>query len=514
VTNVDEIALQCSQLAETGVTTSTYGLGNSFNEELMVAISRSGRGNAYYSESAESLLERFHEEFSLLSSLCARNVRLLLTPLPGISCEMLNLYEAANDGSWRLPDLVYDGEAWAALRLQVAAASLSSVGETLALLQASVAYLDLDGTECRMPECWLTLPVLKEAKFLAIPEDQDVISRVTEAEAAKLQELAGKAAKRRDWDQVNQLLAKVRKMAAHSPWLSEIVDNLEGLAASQNDVLFSKEARYSATGMSSRLRSKGESMPGFDDSNAPIHLQRKVQQGASGHYRQQLRETTYRLDLFDNYPVALIDGKRVLLDTGSPFSIGDGGRVEIAGQFFSLQGQMGITTDKLSQWMNTQIDGLLGSDVLSKFVVMLDWWRSTITFSPQGSSLPGDDLPVEQLMGTPVLKFRTTDGKTKALFDTGSKLCYMPRSAVGSLIPVNHVQDFHPMNGPFETDVYEVTIEIAGHRFTANCGLLPESLASLVAGTTGIEWIIGTDLLRQGAIGLDLRHNHVTASWA
>src|ERR1019366_7496059 len=136
---------------------------------------------------------------------------------------------AANDGSWRLPDLVYDGEAWAALRLQVAAASLPSVGETLALLQASVAYLDLDGTECRMPECWLTLPVLKEAKFLAIPEDQDVISRVIEAEAAKLQELAGKAAKRRDWDQVNQLLAKVRKMAAHSPWLGEIVDNLEGL---------------------------------------------------------------------------------------------------------------------------------------------------------------------------------------------------------------------------------------------------------------------------------------------
>src|ERR1039458_3202077 len=33
LTTVDEIALQCSQLADTGVTTSTYGLGNSFNEE-------------------------------------------------------------------------------------------------------------------------------------------------------------------------------------------------------------------------------------------------------------------------------------------------------------------------------------------------------------------------------------------------------------------------------------------------------------------------------------------------
>jgi hypothetical protein len=69
------------------------------------------------------------------------------------------------------------------------------------------------------------------------------------------------------------------------------------------------------------------------------------------------------------------------------------------------------------------------------------------------------------------------------------------------------------MTGPFETDVYEVKVEIAGHPFIANCGVLPKSLASMVGGMTGIDWIIGTDLLRQGAIGLDLRHNRVTASW-
>jgi Ca-activated chloride channel family protein len=58
MTSVDEIALQVAQLADTGVTTSTYGLGEGFNEELMVAIARSGRGNGYYSENAEHLLTR------------------------------------------------------------------------------------------------------------------------------------------------------------------------------------------------------------------------------------------------------------------------------------------------------------------------------------------------------------------------------------------------------------------------------------------------------------------------
>jgi hypothetical protein len=99
------------------------------------------------------------------------------------------------------------------------------------------------------------------------------------------------------------------------------------------------------------------------------------------------------------------------------------------------------------------------------------------------------------------------------LFDTGAKLCFMPRSAVGDQVAVNHVKDFHVMTGPFETEVYEVHLEIAGHGFTASCGVLPASLATMVSGMTGIEWIIGADLLRQGAIGLDLRHNRVTAAW-
>jgi Ca-activated chloride channel family protein len=511
--DVDEIAMQCAKLADNGVTTSTYGLGNSFNEELMVAMSRAGRGNGYYSESAESLLERFQEEFSLMSSLCARNVRLFLSPLPGVRCEMLNLYEAAKDGSWRLPDLAFDGEAWAAVRLHVESASLPVAGETLALLQANVAYLDLEGAGCQIPEVWLTLPVLVKERFLEVAESQDVVRRVIEAEAAKLQELAGQAAKRGDWKDVKAILNKVREMARHSPWLAEVVENLEQLAQKQDKVLFSKEARYVATSMSSRQRPKKEFDAHFDALAAPAYLQQRVRQGASGQTASQAGEESYWLDQFDNYPVALIDGKRVLLDTGSPFSVGDGDRFQVAGQPFRFQGQMGVTTDKLSLWMNTRIDALLGSDVLSKFVVAIDWWRGTVTFSPRGSDLTGEDLPVEQLMGTPVLRFKTATGMSKALFDTGAKLCFMPRGAVAGQVAVNHVKDFHVMTGPFETDVYEVELEIAGHSFIVNCGVLPASLATMVSGITGIEWIIGTDLLRQGAIGLDLRHNRVTAAW-
>jgi predicted aspartyl protease len=441
-------------------------------------------------------------------------VQLRLIPLPGVSCEMLNIYEAAQDGTWRLPDLVFDGEAWAALRLHVKANTLPAVGEALSLLQVSVSYRDMDGKECHIPESWLSMPVLNEEEFQKIGKDENALRRVKEAEAAKLQEFASRAAKRGDWNQVIGLLGQARDLAKHSPWLSDIVSNLEQLAAQRNDALFSKEARYSGTSMSSRVRSKMEFLATFDESSVPSHLQRKVHQGASGHYGQQATGKTYNLDLFDNHPVAIIDGQRVLLDTGSPVSIGNGSQLEIAGRPFTFHPQMGITTDKLSQWVNTRIDALLGTDVISQFVVTLDWWGGTVSFFSQGSGSPqGVELRTDLFMGTPVLQFGVAGAATRALFDTGAKLCYMPKSAAMNLKPINHVSDFHPMAGAFETDVYEANVEIKGKTFVANFGVLPDSLASILSGTTGIEWIIGTDLLRQGVISFDLKRPRITAVW-
>ena len=49
-----------------GVTTSTYGLGENFNERLMVEMGRAGRGQSYYGQKVEDLEDPFREEFDLL----------------------------------------------------------------------------------------------------------------------------------------------------------------------------------------------------------------------------------------------------------------------------------------------------------------------------------------------------------------------------------------------------------------------------------------------------------------
>jgi hypothetical protein len=95
LTDGKQIAGQCAELARTGVTTSTYGLGRGFNEELMIDMARHGKGHSYYGSTASDLMDPFREEFALLNATCARNLRLELATSAGVSATPLNDYVVA-----------------------------------------------------------------------------------------------------------------------------------------------------------------------------------------------------------------------------------------------------------------------------------------------------------------------------------------------------------------------------------------------------------------------------------
>lgn len=147
LTDPTAIAAQCGELAGAGVTTSTYGLGRGFNEELMVAMARAGRGNSYYGQTAEDLMDPFREELELLNALCARGLELKLAAAAGVRLEVLNDYTQGGEGAWRLPDLAYGAEAWALVRVHLPKATVAAVaaGSVESLLTASLRYADVAG---------------------------------------------------------------------------------------------------------------------------------------------------------------------------------------------------------------------------------------------------------------------------------------------------------------------------------------------------------------------------------
>ena len=109
LTNAEDIIRQCSKLSESGITTSTYGLGNNFNEELMVNIANSGLGQSYYGQTCQDLEDPFNEEFQTLINTVATDIKLKHEYPNFINVQIMNNYQRTSD-EIRLPDLAEGGE--------------------------------------------------------------------------------------------------------------------------------------------------------------------------------------------------------------------------------------------------------------------------------------------------------------------------------------------------------------------------------------------------------------------
>jgi Ca-activated chloride channel family protein len=90
--NPGSITRQVAKFASEGITTSTYGLGSHFNEELMIDIAKAGQGNHYYAETADDLLESFNEEFELMSNLWAKGLHIKVRDDMDVRVKLLNDY--------------------------------------------------------------------------------------------------------------------------------------------------------------------------------------------------------------------------------------------------------------------------------------------------------------------------------------------------------------------------------------------------------------------------------------
>ncbi|MDU8912493.1 vWA domain-containing protein [Aestuariicoccus sp. MJ-SS9] len=280
LTEPSAIAADCARMADHGITTSTCGLGHHFNEHLMAEMARAGRGNGYYGETAEDLADPFAEEFDLLRNICARQMQLQLSAGEGVELLVLNRY-TEKEGSVLLPDLAYDGEAWAVVELRFDERG-EQPNERL-LLSALVRGRDKDGKDVGDGPVHLRLPRLPASAFHAVTEDETVRARTRELRAAELQEQAQVAARRQDWNEVDHLLREAQSEAGENPWVEQALTTLKSLAEKRNTEGFSKEAMYSVNRMRSRLAaSSAHSEKSYDldmESTKPSYLRRKMAQG-------------------------------------------------------------------------------------------------------------------------------------------------------------------------------------------------------------------------------------------
>jgi len=274
---ISEIEKHCSSMLARGVSTTTVGLGRHFNEDLMIAMARAGGGQQYFGQTAEDLFDSFDEEFQLLQALCLRRLDLKLIPAAGVIIEPLGLVQQNTDGSYRLSDLAWGAECWLMLRLHV---SPSAVGNTRDLLAASLQASTLESQAVTAHAPMLSLPVVDVGAFLVLPVDMAVQDRLQEVEFAQASQALRDLVQNGDLPGARKLLKDLEAGYAQHPWLQDKLQRLRELAERDPEMM-SKEVRFSAMRMSSRLSAKSEARYSADETELviPAFLRKKSQEG-------------------------------------------------------------------------------------------------------------------------------------------------------------------------------------------------------------------------------------------
>lgn len=280
-TDTDAIANYCAEAASKGVTTSTYGLGRSFNEQLMVEMGKRGAGNHYYGDTSSDLFEPFVEEFDLITNLYARHVRLSLAAPQGVKITLLNDYTVEDQAGFPLiglPDIPWGAEAWALVELEIPATLTLESGNQL--LHAAVTACTIDGVPLSFQDATLALQTMPPQAWEAIVQDPLVQSRMTELEAGNLLAQARAAASHGDWEGIKKMIAEAQKRFAGHPWVMEVLAEMAELAKARDSARFRKEALYSSGKMSRRLSAKEEMLASMAMEGASAsYLRRKKAQG-------------------------------------------------------------------------------------------------------------------------------------------------------------------------------------------------------------------------------------------
>jgi hypothetical protein len=216
-------------------------------------------------------------------------------------------------------------------------------------------------------------------------------------------------------------------------------------------------------------------------------------------------------DFVAGHVVAAIDGRRVLVDTGSPVTFGRVDRLSIAGEARPIvTGVLGFTVETAAEHIRKlpgvapdfDVDVLLGTDLLWGHDLVLDFPGRTLSISPtvrpEGAARCSSRTRflIEDLVvgGQGLL----------ALVDTGAPVSYLSTRHTEGFPVSGWARDFFHGGGDFQVPLRLVRHTFRGRRAEAPFAEPPVSVWMSMR-LLGVEAIVGTDLLEAfGTIALEL----------
>jgi len=225
-TNPDVIASDVHGLAKRGVSTTTMGIGDDYNEDLLEAMARSGDGNYYYIQSPQQLPNIFARELQGLMTTIGTTVSLGIEPQGDITLgEVLNDLDVNVNGRYSLPNLVIGNPIEVVVRLKV-----PPMAQESGLCYFRLAWNAPEQQTRQKLRVALRLPAVSSAQLREFPFNPEVQQQVALMMAARAKNEAVQLADRGNYEAASQLLQQTRQQMLTTPELSLTGPEAEALA--------------------------------------------------------------------------------------------------------------------------------------------------------------------------------------------------------------------------------------------------------------------------------------------
>ena len=212
-TNPDVIASDVKGLAKRGVSTTTMGVGQDYNEDLLGAMASSGDGNYYYIESPEQLPDIFATEMQGIMATIGRNVTMRIEPQGDVEVvDVLNDFEVTRQGESKLPNLVMGNPFMTVVRLKIPAMSKATD-----LCYFRLSWDDPEQQQRQKLRVGLNLPAVSEAQLEEFPFSSEVSKQVALMMSARGKMEAVKKVDRGEYEAAHQILKETRKQVLAAP---------------------------------------------------------------------------------------------------------------------------------------------------------------------------------------------------------------------------------------------------------------------------------------------------------
>ncbi|MCU0476922.1 MAG: VWA domain-containing protein, partial [Anaerolineae bacterium] len=213
VTDTEKLIAFAKQKYYDGVSTTTMGLGEDFNEDLLIQMSNAGGGAYYYIENAEMMPVILQEELSGLLSLVGQNLSVTLTGTFAGAARQMNAYaeDAAVGGKvYRMGDLF--GDEVKALVLEFMLPTQVAEGR-IKVAHVRVAYDQLSetGTQHVVIERDIDISISRDAVMPTRRVNTEVSQQVMLLKAAQARRSAVTLADNGKFQEASQVLEQVAR---------------------------------------------------------------------------------------------------------------------------------------------------------------------------------------------------------------------------------------------------------------------------------------------------------------